>query len=148
MNLTQLTIVGTVVTDPEHRTLNGVSRLRLRVACTTRQIDPQTGRWREGDTTYLTCIGWRRLADGARTLTKGTRVIVVGQLRQYDYARDTGREIGYELLAQDIAVCVPSSPPAGSPTTTPAPPKALRMTRPTPAAYAKPTPTAASPTAR
>jgi single-stranded DNA-binding protein len=52
----------------------------------------------------------RTLADGrlrttaaAAGLHRGTRVVVVGHLRQYDYARDGQRETGYEVQAQEIA---------------------------------------------
>jgi single-stranded DNA-binding protein len=44
------------------------------------------------------------LAAAAAGLQRGARVVVVGHLRQYDYARDGQRETGYEVQAQEIAL--------------------------------------------
>jgi single-strand DNA-binding protein len=105
MNLAQITVVGNLVTDPETRTLaDGRLRTRLRVAATSRTLDPRSGRWRDGDTTYLAVVAWRGLASAAAGLQRGARIVVVGHLRQYDYARDGQREIGYEVQAQEIAL--------------------------------------------
>jgi single-strand DNA-binding protein len=104
MNLTQITIVGNVASDPEIRTLaDGPLRTKFRVAATSRTLDPRTGRWRDGETTFLAVIAWRSLAAAAAGLHRGARVVVVGHLRQYDYARDGQRETGYEVQAQEIA---------------------------------------------
>lgn len=111
MNLAQLTIVGLVATDLDTRTLaDGRRRVRFRVAATSRVLDPGTGRWRDGETTFLAVVAWRRVADAAGQLRRGARVVVIGQLRQYDYARDGQRETGYELQAQEIALCLPARP--------------------------------------
>lgn len=105
MNLAQLIVVGNVSTDPDTRQLpDGRWRTRFRVAATSRTLDANSGRWRDGDTTFLAVVAWRGLAELASRLRTGDRVIVVGHLRQYDYARDGGREIGYEVQAQEIAV--------------------------------------------
>lgn len=107
MNLAQITVIGNIATDPESRTLaDGRLRTRFRIAATTRTLDPRTGRWRDGDTTFLAVIAWRGLAAAAAGLHRGARVVVVGHLRQYDYARDGQRETGYEVQAQEIALGV------------------------------------------
>ena len=109
MNLAQLTVVGTVATDIDTRVLpDGRRRARFRVAATSRLLDARTGRWRDGDTTFLAVVAWRRVADAATQLRRGARIVVIGQLRQYDYARDGQRELGYELQAQQIALCLPT----------------------------------------
>jgi single-strand DNA-binding protein len=105
MNLAQLTVVGNVVTDPDSRHLSdGRCRSRFRIAATSRVLDPRTGRWRDGDTTYLAVVAWRGLGELAAGLRTGDRVVVIGHLRQYDYARDGVRETGYELQAQEIGL--------------------------------------------
>jgi single-strand DNA-binding protein len=105
MNLAQITVIGNVVTDPDTQTLaDGRRRTRLRIAATSRALDPRTGRWRDGDTTFLAVVAWRGLAAAAAGLQRGARVVVVGHLRQYDYARDGQRETGYEVQAQEIAL--------------------------------------------
>ncbi|HWC36410.1 MAG TPA: single-stranded DNA-binding protein [Mycobacteriales bacterium] len=108
MNLAQITIVGNLAGEPESRTLaDGRLRTRFRVAATSRALDPRTGRWRDGDTTFLAVVAWRGLAAAAAGLHRGARVVVVGHLRQYDYARDGQRETGYEVQAQEIALGLP-----------------------------------------
>lgn len=105
MNVAQLIVVGNVSTDPDTRKLpDGRWRTRFRVAATSRTLDANSGRWRDGDTTFLAVVAWRGLAELTARLRTGDRVIVIGHLRQYDYARDGGREIGYEVQAQEIAV--------------------------------------------
>jgi single-strand DNA-binding protein len=108
MNLAQITIVGNLAGDPESRTLtDGRLRTRFRVAATSRTLDPRSGRWRDGETTFLAVVAWRGLAAAAAGLHRGARVVVVGQLHQYDYARDGQRETGYEVQAQEIALGLP-----------------------------------------
>lgn len=105
MNLAQITIVGNLASEPECRTMaDGRQRTRFRVAASTRMVDPRTGRWRDGETTFLAVVAWRSLAAAAAGLHRGARVVVVGHLRQYDYARDGQRETGYEVQAQEIAL--------------------------------------------
>lgn len=105
MNLAQLTVVGNLTGDPDARQLpDGRWRTRFRLAATSRTLDPNSGRWKDGDTTFLAVVAWRGLAELAARLRTGDRVVVIGHLRQYDYARDNGRELGYEVQAQEIAV--------------------------------------------
>ena len=104
MTVSQLVLLGNLVADPDVTELSDGRRLtRLRVAANSRLQDPSTGRWKDGDTTFLTVVAWRALADSARSLRKGERILVVGQLRQYDYARQDRRNTGYEVQAEHIA---------------------------------------------
>lgn len=104
MTVSQLVLLGNLVADPDVSELSdGRLLTRLRIAAHSRLQDPSTGRWKDGDTTFLTVVAWRGLADSARTLRRGERVLVVGQLRQYDYARQGMRNTGYEVTAEHIA---------------------------------------------
>ena len=119
-NIAQITIVGNVANVPELRTLaDGRQRTRFRVAATSRVLDPRTGLWRDSETTFLAVVAWRGLAGAAAGLSRGTRVVVIGHLRQFDYARDGQRDMGYEVQAQESAVglTVPRSSPS-TPTST------------------------------
>lgn len=121
MNLAQIVIVGNLVTEPDARRLSdGRWRTRFRVAATSRTLDTNSGRWKDGETTFLAVVAWRGLGELAGRLRTGDRVVVIGHLRQYDYARDTGREIGYEVQAQEIAVGLASRRAATSRVTAPA----------------------------
>src|SRR6266581_2390261 len=81
---TQITIAGNLVDDPELRfTPSGQPVAKFRVASTPRFRDNTTGEWKDGDSLFLTCNVWRQAAENvAESLTRGTRVIVSGRLRQ------------------------------------------------------------------
>ena len=120
MNLAQLIVIGNVTADPDARQLpDGRWRTRFRIAATSRALDTNTGRWRDGETTFLAVVAWRGLGELAARLRTGDRVVVLGHLRQYDYARDGGREIGYEVQAQEIAVGLTSRQRPAAPASRP-----------------------------
>ena len=89
---TTLTIVGNLTADPELRfTPAGHAVAEFTVASTPRQFDRQAGEWRDGEALFLCCTAWRQLAEHtAESLTKGTRVIVTGRLRQRSFELTEG----------------------------------------------------------
>jgi len=89
---TTLTIVGNLTADPELRfTPSGHAVADFTVASTPRNYDRQTGEWRDGEPLFLRCTAWRQLAEHtAESLTKGTRVIVTGRLRQRSFELTEG----------------------------------------------------------
>jgi single-strand DNA-binding protein len=80
---TQITVTGNLTADPELRfTPAGVAMVKFTVASTPRIFDRAKNEWSDGDPLFLTCTGWRDMAEHiAESLTKGTRVVVVGRLR-------------------------------------------------------------------
>ena len=109
MNLTQIVMGGNLVADADCTALpDGRNRTRLRLPANSRELDPTTGRWRDGTATFVTVVAYRSLAEQAAQLRKGQRVLVIGQLRQHDYARDSQRDSGYEIVAQDIGLALPT----------------------------------------
>jgi single-strand DNA-binding protein len=97
-----LTIVGNLTDDPELRfTSNGVAVANFTVANTSRILDRDTGQWRDGEPLFLRCTAWRQSAENAgETLTKGSRVIVTGRLRQRSY--DTGEGDKRTVIELDV----------------------------------------------
>jgi len=89
---TTLTIVGNLTADPELRfTPAGHAVADFTVASTPRNYDRDTGQWRDGEPLFLRCTAWRQLAEHtAESLTKGTRVIVTGRLRQRSFELTEG----------------------------------------------------------
>jgi single-strand DNA-binding protein len=83
MNETTLTLVGNLTGDPELRFLpNGTAMAKFTVASTPRVFDRDKNEYRDGDPLFMTCTVWRDLAEHVgESLTKGTRVVVVGRLR-------------------------------------------------------------------
>ncbi len=102
---TTLTITGNLTADPDLRfTGTGTAVAAFTVAASRRVYDQATGQWKDGDTLFLRCSAWRELADhAAETLTKGTRVIVTGRLKQRSYETPEGeKRTVYEVDADDI----------------------------------------------
>jgi single-strand DNA-binding protein len=102
---TQITIAGNLVDDPELRfTPSGQPVAKFRVASTPRFRDNSTGEWKDGDSLFLTCNVWRQAAENAaESLTRGTRVIVTGRLRQRSYETKEGeKRTVYEIEVDDV----------------------------------------------
>ncbi len=102
---TQITIAGNLVDDPELRfTPAGQPVARFRVASTPRFRDNTSGEWKDGDSLFLTCNIWRQAAENvAESLTRGTRVIVSGRLRQRSYETKEGeKRTVYEVEVDDV----------------------------------------------
>ena len=102
---TQITIAGNLVDDPELRfTPAGQPVARFRVASTPRFRDNNTEEWKDGDSLFLTCNVWRQAAENvAESLTRGTRVIVSGRLRQRSYETKEGeKRTVYEIEVDDV----------------------------------------------
>lgn len=91
---TPITLIGNLVDDPELRfTASGVAVANFRVASTPRVYDKQAGEWRDGESLFLSCSVWRQYAENvAESLTKGTRVIVTGRLKQRSYETQSGEK--------------------------------------------------------
>ena len=94
MNETSLTVVGNLTGDPELRfTASGVAVADFTVASTPRRYDRDAGEWVDGDTLFLRCAAWRELGEHiAVSLTRGTRVVVTGRLRQHTWETSGGEK--------------------------------------------------------
>lgn len=102
---TTLTIVGNLTADPVlQHTKNGKLVANFTVASTPRTFDRQANEWKDGDALFMRCSAWRELAEhAAASLTKGSRVIVVGQLQQRSYVDREGKDrTALELLVDEI----------------------------------------------
>ena len=102
---TTVTVVGNLTADPDLRfTASGVAVAGFTVASTPRVFDRASGEWKDGDTLFLRCTLWRQPAENtAETLTKGTRVIVTGRLKQRTYdTRDGEKRTVTEIDVDDI----------------------------------------------
>jgi single-strand DNA-binding protein len=102
---TTLTITGNLTADPELRfTGTGTAVAAFTVAASHRVYDQAADAWKDGDTLFLRCSAWRDLADhAAESLTKGTRVIVTGRLKQRQYETPEGdKRTVYELDVDDL----------------------------------------------
>lgn len=102
---TPLTIVGNLTADPELRyTQNGIPVANFTVASTPRTFDRQANEFKDGDPLFMRCSAWRDLGEHiAASLSKGTRVVVQGNLVQRSYQDKEGNNrTSIELDVQEI----------------------------------------------
>ena len=91
---TVITLVGNLVDDPELRfTPSGAAVAKFRLASTPRTYDRQSGEWKDGEALFLRCNIWREAAENvAESLTRGSRVIVQGRLKQRSFETREGEK--------------------------------------------------------
>jgi len=91
---TIITVVGNLTADPELRfTPSGAAVANFTVASTPRTFDRQSNEWKDGEALFLRCNIWRQAAEHvAESLTRGTRVIVSGRLKQRSFETKEGEK--------------------------------------------------------
>ncbi len=91
---TVITVVGNLTADPELRfTPSGAAVASFTVASTPRMLDKATNEWKDGDALFLRCSVWRQAAENvAESLTRGSRVIVQGRLKQRSFETKEGEK--------------------------------------------------------
>ncbi len=91
---TTITVVGNLTADPELRfTPSGAAVANFTVASTPRMFDRQTNEWKDGEALFLRCAIWREAAENvAESLTRGSRVIVQGRLKQRSFETREGEK--------------------------------------------------------
>lgn len=102
---TVITVVGNLTGDPELRfTPAGAAVANFTVASTPRSFDRQTNEWKDGEALFLRCNIWREAAENvAESLTRGSRVIVQGRLKQRSYeTREGEKRTVVELEVDEI----------------------------------------------
>ena len=100
-----VTIVGNLTGDPELRfTPSGAAVASFTVASSPRVLDKATNEWKDGEPVFMRCSVWRQYAENvAESLTKGTRVIVTGRLKQRSYeTREGEKRTVVELEVDDV----------------------------------------------
>jgi single-strand DNA-binding protein len=100
-----VTVVGNLTADPELRyTQNGLPVANFTVASTPRIFDREANEWKDGEALFLRASVWRDLAQHvAGSLTKGSRVIVTGRLRQKAYVdREGNNRTAVELEVDEV----------------------------------------------
>jgi single-strand DNA-binding protein len=96
MNEASVSFAGNLTDDPEVRyTESGIARAMFRVAVSGR---------REQEASFFTVIVWRDQAEhAAESLSKGSRVVVVGRLQQRTWtAEDGSARSTVEMVAEEL----------------------------------------------
>jgi single-strand DNA-binding protein len=100
-----VTVVGNLTADPELRyTQTGVAVANFTIASTPRNFDRASNEWKDGEALFLRASCWREFAEHvAGSLTKGSRVIATGRLKQRSYDdRDGNKRTAIELEVDEI----------------------------------------------
>ena len=102
---TIITVVGNLTSDPELRyTQSGLAVANFTIASTPRNFDRATNDWKDGEALFLRASCWREFAEHvAGSLTKGSRVIATGRLKQRSYETKEGeKRTSIELEVDEI----------------------------------------------
>ncbi len=102
---TVITVVGNLTSDPELRyTQNGLAVANFTIASTPRNFDRASNDWKDGEALFLRASVWREFAEHvAGSLTKGSRVVATGRLKQRSYETKEGeKRTSIELEVDEI----------------------------------------------
>jgi single-strand DNA-binding protein len=102
---TIITVVGNITADPELRyTQSGLAVANFTIASTPRTFDKTKNEYVDGEALFLRASVWREFAEHvAGSLTKGSRVVATGRLRQRSYETKEGeKRTSIELEVDEI----------------------------------------------
>jgi single-strand DNA-binding protein len=102
--LSQITVIGNITADPELKFINsGAAVVNFTIADTPRVYDKTANEWKDGETTFWRCSMWREAAENlAESLTRGTRVVAVGDVKSRSYEKDGEKRTAVELEVREI----------------------------------------------
>jgi len=102
---TIITVVGNLTADPELRyTQGGLAVANFTIASTPRSFDRASNDWKDGEALFLRASVWREFAEHvAGSLSKGSRVVATGRLKQRSYETKEGeKRTSIELEVDEI----------------------------------------------
>jgi single-strand DNA-binding protein len=102
---TVITVVGNLTSDPELRyTQGGAAVANFTIASTPRTFDRASNEWKDGEALFLRASVWKEFAEHvAASLTKGSRVMAQGRLKQRSYETKEGeKRTSMELEIDEI----------------------------------------------
>jgi single-strand DNA-binding protein len=105
LNDTVITVIGNLTADPELRyTQSGLAVANMTIASTPRTFDKSKNEYVDGEALFLRASCWREFAEHvAGSLTKGSRVIATGRLKQRSYDdREGNKRTAIELEVDEI----------------------------------------------
>lgn len=104
-NETIITVVGNLTADPELRyTQTGLAVANFTIASTPRTFDKGKNEYVDGEALFLRASVWREFAENvAGSLSKGSRVVATGRLKQRSYETDKGeKRTSFEIDVDEI----------------------------------------------
>lgn len=125
---TLLVVKGNLAADVELKfTPAGHAVANFTVVSTSRYFDRATGEYRDAEPVFTRCTAWRQTAENlAESLTRGSRVIVIGRLKQRSWQTSDGQtrsiteldvdDVGPSLRNATTAIRRTHRPSTGNPT--------------------------------
>ena len=106
--LPDITITGRLTDEPSLRfTAAGKAVAGFTIAANARYLDKNTGEWKDGDSLFVRCSAWDRLAENiVESAVKGQEVIVTGRLRTGSYEKDGVTHRTTEMTVDEFGVSV------------------------------------------
>jgi single-strand DNA-binding protein len=100
--MSQITIVGNLTRDPDLRfTDGGTPVVSVSIAVNKRYM--KDGEWVDGTPEFHDCVAWQEQATNiAATLSKGMRVVAVGDYQQRPYEVDGQKRRAHEVRITEI----------------------------------------------
>lgn len=105
--LNKVIIMGRLTRDPEFRqTTSGVPVCRISIAVNRSYKNRETGE-RVEETDFIDCDAWRQQAEFiSRYFTKGSMILVEGQLRNNNYTDNNGvKHYTMRVLIDNVSFC-------------------------------------------
>ncbi len=102
---TMVTIIGNLTDAPQLSfTQNGLAVANFTIASTPKVFDKNSNEWKDGDALFLRASVWREFAEHvAGSLSKGSRVIATGRLKQRNYETKEGeKRTSFEIEVDEI----------------------------------------------
>ena len=104
MIVNKVILMGRLTADPEFRqTTAGTPCCRFRIA-----VDrPKAKDALQAETDFINVVAWRARAEFiCRYFSKGSRILIEGQMRNNDYTDNNGtKHYGIEVLADNVEFC-------------------------------------------
>ena len=104
---TPITIIGNTSSEVELRfTPSGTAVANLSVAVNNRRFNKNTNEWEDDGTDFYPVAVWQNngAENVAQSITKGMRVVVVGQLKSRSYeTREGEKRTVWEITADEVA---------------------------------------------
>lgn len=98
--MNKVIIIGRLCADPEFRqTTSGIAVCRIRIA-----VDRPKQKDQERQADFINCTAWRSTAEFiARYFSKGSKIVVEGQLRNNDYTdQNNVKHYSMEVQVQNV----------------------------------------------
>jgi single-strand DNA-binding protein len=111
-NINRVVLLGNLIIDPRLRkTKAGTPVCKLRLACSTRRRDGQTGEWIDNPSYFDITVWGSQGENVARHLQKGQPVAVDGRLQWRQWETDDGSQRqAIEVVADSVQFLAPRNP--------------------------------------